>query len=207
MTAIKMMKRQAVMAMAAIALGTAGASLAEARTVQASVQSVTQAFVDAVYQYCVPSVMSGTPLAELSTEGRPQSLEAASANRAASLGGAAWAIAGVGEIVVLQEEPETPLCRVSAYGPPVAPVFGVLARILAQPTLGFVEVETGRPFVPRTVARKFESRANGILYTIVLSGNEPGAPGRMSRFSTLMATISSRPIEQDAETPQTGEER
>jgi hypothetical protein len=61
--------------------------------------------------------------------------------------------------------------------------------------------------VPRTVARKFESRADGILYTIVLSGNEPGAPGRMSRFSTLMATISSRPIEQDAETPQTGEER
>tara|TARA_R110002072_G_scaffold16850_7_gene65197 strand:+ start:151 stop:780 length:630 start_codon:yes stop_codon:yes gene_type:complete len=153
-------------------------------------EAVSEAFAHAVTDYCMPAVMQGDALADLSAPSDSQGIEQASASR--SRGGApgtVWVISGLGEIVALtMSDPNT--CSVDAYGPPVDATFDRIAADIASVHAGFVEIDTGRQADRRQFVRRIEGELDGRHYTVSMRGNEPGARGTMSRFSTLMATVS-----------------
>jgi hypothetical protein len=156
-------------------------------TGQASVRSVAQGFANAVTLYCLPNVIDGTSLPELMALDLPADIEPASAARLP--GRRAWVISGLGEIVTLETSRDPTSCSVSAYGPPVGATFDALATGLTQQVAGFSEQDAAGNSRGVT-RRRFEIARDGARYQLVLSGNEPGAPGTRSRFSTLTATVS-----------------
>jgi hypothetical protein len=82
-------------------------------------------------------------------------------------------------------------CEVSSYGPQVEDTFNRTSAALTKDGEGFSEVPNVGDDLPEKIfLRVFEKPEDGIVYEVVLSGNEPGAPGTMSRFSTLRATVS-----------------
>ena len=82
-------------------------------------------------------------------------------------------------------------CEVFAYGAPVEVTFDQIAAVLTNDDPGFSELaDAGADMPEKTFFREFAKPQDDIVYTVVLSGNEPGAPGTLSRFSTLHATVS-----------------
>lgn len=82
-------------------------------------------------------------------------------------------------------------CEVFAYGAPVGATFDRVASVLTDDEMQYSEiVGTGVEIPEKTFLRVFEKNEADIVYTVSLSGNEPGAPGTMSRFSMLRATVS-----------------
>jgi hypothetical protein len=154
----------------------------------ASIQSVIQGFVDAVYLYCLPYVLDDTAFSEDLHPQAPSQIIPASPRRARNSTAASWVIAGLGEIVLLEGEAGHTQCRVSAYGPPVGPTFNVVQQRIEAPDLGFVETASDTS-TPRVVHKTFEMTRDGRRYSVSLNGNDPGAAGTRSRFSTLTATV------------------
>ena len=82
-------------------------------------------------------------------------------------------------------------CEVFAYGAPVKTTFDQVAALLTEDAMQYSEItDTGIELPEKTFFRVFEKTEEDIVYTVSLSGNEPGAPGTLSRFSTLHATVS-----------------
>lgn len=78
-------------------------------------------------------------------------------------------------------------CEVYAYGIPVEPSFERIASGLLA--VGFAEDEQ-RETEKLVFIRGFSKEMNDAAISAMLSGNEPGAPGTLSRFSTLTARFT-----------------
>ncbi|MEO1101646.1 MAG: hypothetical protein AAFW65_07350 [Pseudomonadota bacterium] len=159
-------------------------------------QGAAQAFVDAVYLNCIPSVLQRKGIGELpNTESTvfnkvPKGEDTLFFRNAGSE--EVYAIAGG---TVALESRSLDECNVASYGIPVAGVFEVVEASITQPSYGFSEpIEGGRGF-DGVVRRIFQKDQDGRRISVVLSGNEPGAPGTRSRFSTVLAFVSANEIE------------
>jgi hypothetical protein len=175
----------------------AGAGLPAEKPMQktADVQSESQAFLDAVLLYCIPHIETGaefesTPLAALSTFRQPAEGERTSIGPAKA--GIYTTQAGV--VSIDASEPNT--CRVSAYGLPVDSLFGVIAAAVTPPANSFTQQPVPPDSDPKVFLRRFERLSADLKLTIFLNGNEPGAKGTLSRFSTLMASVRKSPAEE-----------
>ena len=83
-------------------------------------------------------------------------------------------------------------CEVAGYGPPAAITFEQIAERLTSAEKGFIEVERDFDTAPGVTMRLFERQTGDIVVAILLNGNEPGAGGSVSRFSTLRAVTRYR---------------
>ena len=168
----------------------------------ANAQMEAQAFVDAVYRFCVPSVERGVPYEalELAETGvfRPVP-EGERTVLGDGREGFYWTEAGVVQV----DNSSAGYCRVAAYGLPVNQMFDVVAMTITQPSHGFDESDQ-IPQPPRMAMRAFEKSLGGDLITVVLTGNEPGAAGTLSRFSTLSASVSRGPLEKEKDSDTKG---
>jgi hypothetical protein len=173
----------------------AGHQMASAQGRSASIQDVSQGFADAVHLYCIRSVLQGVPVDALEPINGLRSISPASANRPTLGSGQVWAVDGLGEIVVLTASEDLSSCRVNAYGPPVSPLFDALAGIVVMDQYGFTETASSVPAERLRYRRTFVREDDGVRYTLTLSGNEPGARGTRSRFSTLSATVAKHSAE------------
>ncbi len=92
-------------------------------------------------------------------------------------------------IVHIKENLLAGKCEVYAHGLPVAATFeDVSERLILD---NFVELEAVE--TPNQVYRRvFEKQISDIVITVSLNGNEPGATGTMSRFSTLTSVVGFR---------------
>ena len=155
----------------------------------ASQQVVAQGFVDAVTLYCLPAIEHSKRLSELSSEVQNASrIEIAPESRSED-DSDDWVIAGSGANVVLRHSEDE--CYVSAYGVPVAPIYDIVAVSVTHPGAGFTEKTDFPPTKsPLVIFRGFHKQTDQGELRITLSGNEQGAPGTMSRFSTLTASVN-----------------
>jgi hypothetical protein len=78
-------------------------------------------------------------------------------------------------------------CNVSAYGPPVAVTFAPIISALVGKSY---VAEPAQQTDPRSFYHTLKLTAEGRTVVVGLGGNEPGAPGMRSRFSTVFAFIS-----------------
>lgn len=160
----------------------------------ASIQSVIQGFVDAAYLYCLPYVIDGVDFSEDLHPQAPSQIVPASAARARNATAENWVIDGIGEIVLIEGGADHSVCRVSAYGPSVETTFDLLQARISAPDFGFV-LDVDDRSEPRVILRTMEMQRDGMLYRVVLRGNEPGARGTRSRFSTLTMAVRADPVE------------
>lgn len=177
--------------------GAPSASRVAAPAQGASVQSVTQSFVDAVAEYCVRYVLLEEDLADIErSNDRLSSISSASGPRAMMRRlDEAYVLDDAGDIVMLEVANDGDECRVSAYGPPARTVLDTTAQIVATKWRG-EPLEVEQDPSPLVIDREVLLRRDGRAVKVYLGGNEPGAPGRRSRFSTLSASVSL--IEPDA---------
>ena len=161
----------------ALALLCAGVGSASAQRL--TVESVTQGYTEAVV-LCAKALRAGG-VANLSDADRALVGAADEATRQfirAPEGRPAWDILSARGIVTISEVEEGH-CNVSAYGPPVRPVFAHVGEALRD--LGLSE---GPPEDrPDAIIRTFTGE--GVV--VRLDGGEPGMPGRMFRFPMLLA--------------------
>ena len=101
----------------------------------------------------------------------------------------AWA-PGLGQgVVEIEDGPGG--CDVAAYGAPVESTFDIVVASLR--TRGY-ELAPAVASQPKSFMRDLSMKtATGRTVRVVLSGNEPGAAGTMSRFSTLLAMVTVTP--------------
>jgi hypothetical protein len=171
--------------------GCAGAGTENASVEQqssADPQKEAQAFVDAVYRLCVPAVESGNDFEELEIAGsgafRPWK-----SGEQPLLGGSGPGHYRTEAGVVQVDLTDGDNCRVDAYGLPVKQVFDVVSASITQPSVGYALSDNQLDDKPRTFTRGFVKSDDGVEYRVFLGGNEPGAAGTRSRFSTLRASV------------------
>jgi hypothetical protein len=155
-----------------------------APTAGLSPQEVATGFGIAVIDGCAAAAEAGQKLEQFATDKIVRD-SSASLRGAPKPGVSTWA-PKVGQGIVSIEESQT-RCEVAAYGPPVESTFNtVVAALRAK---GYVS----QP-MPPPPAKSFEhalkASANGRTVSVTLVGNEPGAPGMMSRFSGLYAFVT-----------------
>lgn len=186
-----------LVACAATTGGSGAAARYTAPSQGASVQAVTQSFVDAVTEYCVRHVLLEEAVAAIS-EANPRlsSLSEASGRRAMMrVLDRAWVLDDSGDIVMLDVADDGTACRVNAYGPPARATIAVTAQIVQAMWDGEPIAVEPDPS-PLVIDRRVRLHRNGRTVDVYIGGNEPGAPGRMSRFSTLSASVSLRDPDQ-----------
>lgn len=145
---------------------------------------VSNGFVASVLEGCVTGAERGVRLDQL---GNYRILRDTVRNtaRPPKPGYSAWA-PGLGQgIVEIEDGPGG--CDVSAYGAPVESTFDLVAASLRAK--GYVAQPT-QPSAPKMFAHDFKRTADGRTVRVLLIGNEPGAPGMMSRFSGLSAYVT-----------------
>ena len=144
---------------------------------------VSNGFVIAVLEACVPAAERGVTLDQMSTY-RILRDAVRSTARPPKPGYTAWA-PGLGQgIVEIEDGPGG--CDVAAHGAPVENTFDIVAAALRA--RGYVP-EPVAPSQPKSFTRDFSTKtANGRTVRVVLTGDEPGAA---SEFSALSAAITS----------------
>ena len=142
-------------------------------------QQGIQGFNDAVYNYCVTAVSGQRDLMALSGKVSKFPLQERSDG-----------MLGVGNLpggpAVAMEDDQ---CIASAFALPVAFTFDAVAQGLE--INGFAEDSDARSISEKSVIRLFTKAGDGNkVIRVRLSGNEPGAPNTVSRYSTLVAFVS-----------------
>ena len=93
-------------------------------------------------------------------------------------------------IVYIKENLIGASCEVSSYGLPVDDTFDTIAKALLASGKDYAEIELSREPGENEFPRTFERPFRDIRIQILLTGNEPGTAGTLSRFSTLSARVS-----------------
>ena len=93
-------------------------------------------------------------------------------------------------VVYIKENLLGATCEVVSYGLPVEATFQSIADELLSSDQGYVELPASADLGDKDFRRIFTRVFRDIEIKIVLFGNEPGAPGRMSRFSSLNGIVS-----------------
>ena len=167
---------------------TGGSSGTDTSSRSANVQFETQAFVDAVYRLCVPSVELGSPYEELEIATSGQ-FRAMSLGEDSLLGPGQPGMYRTEAGVVQVDNSKPDVCVVSAYGLPVAGTFAVINDAITQSGIGYLLADRQLPARPKVVRKGYIKDAGDERFTVFLSGSEPGAEGTLSRFSVLNATV------------------
>jgi len=187
----------AVLALAGCSATTSSGTAARAPTGGVAPQNVMQAFVDGVNSYCIHNVLNGDSMRDIEAEFDTISRLSAVTNpmrlRMATTGGPAYTLDTSGDIVMVDGDGE--ICRVSGYGPSARATTGLVADIVTE-AWNATELENPSDPGPLVFDRMLVIEQDGKRVRVFVSGNEPGAPGTRSRFSTLMATV--RRVELDA---------
>jgi hypothetical protein len=146
---------------------------------------VAQGFSDAVIAGCADAAEAGKSIEALKS---PAIVPDNGPRGPLTPGAKAWApVKGQG-IVTIDETSSS--CMVSAYGPPVEDTFREVSEALKA--RGYLAIP-GAPEPPKLFSARLEKLMEGKTVMVNLSGNEPGAAGRMSRFSTLLAIVRVMP--------------
>jgi hypothetical protein len=146
-------------------------------------EDVAAGFATAVVDGCAAALEAGKTLGQLANgnfildSNRP-------ATRPTKPGYTAWEPRRGEGIVAIDDGPGG--CNVSAYGPPVESTFNAIVSALRA--RGYVSRATKAE--TKLFAHDLTMTANGRTVRVFLVGNEPGAPGMMSRFSGLDAFVS-----------------
>jgi hypothetical protein len=148
------------------------------------VQQVIDGFVQAVIEGCAPAAEAGQSLQQLASPSivpdpdRPALMQP-------KAGKTGWApVLGKG-IVMIDDGDGS--CEVSTYGLPVEATFTTLSVQLAGK--GY-ESHAVPPQDPKYFAAHLEKKVGERTVVVHMSGNEPGAAGMVSRFSTLTAQVT-----------------
>lgn len=160
------------------------------RTADVAVE--TQAFIDSVYLGCIPA-MEGTQTFANSEVVNNATLRQIPDGERSFLGPSKenhfWTETGVVQVDASNQT----YCRVTAYGLPVDQTHAAIAGIVTQGSFEYVELERPQNMPDHARSRAFSKERNdGQINMVVLSGSEPGDPGTLSRFSTVIATVSTR---------------
>jgi hypothetical protein len=147
-------------------------------------QEVSAGFVIAVVEGCAAAAEANKTLEQL---GSDKFVRDTGPNMSGppKPGAVMWA-PKTGQGIVSIEEVDGK-CNVSAYGPQVEVTFAPIISALASK--GYV-VEPMEQADPRSFYHNLKLTADGRTVNVGLAGNEPGAPGMRSRFSTVFAFIS-----------------
>ena len=170
-----------------------GGSSAASQSQGADPASVKTNFVDAVVEACGNYFLSGLDI-KASSSGTSlglSKLRAGSRYPGGIVTGMPVYVASDG-IVHVKENLLGGTCEVYAYGVPVSATFSSIAERLVMK--GYVEDEL-EPLPEKQYRRSFSKSEGDIRLNITTTGNEPGAEGTMSRFSTLTAYVSFKEAE------------
>lgn len=149
---------------------------------------VSNGFIISVMEACVPAAERGVTLDQMSTY-RILRDTVRSTTRPPKPGYTAWA-PGLGQgVVEIEDGPGG--CDVAAYGAPVENTFDIIVASLRA--RGYV-LAPAAASQPKSFMRDLSIKtATGRTVRVALSGNEQGAAGTMSRFSTLLAMVTVTP--------------
>lgn len=155
---------------------------------------ISAGFKEGALAYCLEAALRGTAVGELPPEARRGISPADETMRgmveAANPAGPIWDVATAKGIVVVSE-PKAGVCEVMAYGAPVERTFKAVLGDARKKLPGFKPVPIQPGYDP-IVYRLEQGEGAGAL-ALELRGAEPGAPGRMFRFSMLTARITYAP--------------
>lgn len=153
-----------------------------------SVEDATEGFRVAVIDACLTALESGKPISELANETGPITADEQYALQARMKpGSTAWAPKrGKGNVSIVSSGST---CEVHAFGPPVKPAFERVSQALLDPH-GFSPDTATRDPSPQVYYQPFTKKLGAKTIKVILSGNDPGAPGTKSRFSTLTASVT-----------------
>lgn len=153
---------------------------------------ISAGFLEGVTQVCVPAVALAGGVGALPAAAKarvsPASEDARFLAQARNPSGPLWNVESAKGVVIVSE-PGPGQCEVIAYGPPVASTFQSTVRALERLEPGFEEAagqRRGSPFLRHALSGT--GSAQGL--SVVLDGSEPGAPGRMFRFSLLSGYVT-----------------
>ena len=156
---------------------------------RARTEDVIQGFIDGVYLYCLPYVKSNISFTEELYPDAPSQIVPASENRIRDPQLVNWVIADIGELVLLEAAQDHSECTVSSIALPVDATFDAVGMRIQMDDVAFQHARSLNPH-PLVFFRGYVLSEDGRNFTITLSGNEPGAPGTRSRYSTLIATVA-----------------
>lgn len=155
---------------------------------------ISTGFKEGALAYCLEAALRGAAVGELPPALRRGISPADETMRglveASNPAGPIWDVATAKGIVVVSE-PRPGVCEVVAYGAPVERTFkGVLSDARKKlPDLKAVPIKPG--YDPIVYRLEQGEAAGGVA--LELRGAEPGAPGRMFRFSMLTARVTYAP--------------
>jgi hypothetical protein len=152
-----------------------------------SPQQVSQGFVEAVVQGCAAAAEAGKPISEVAGTVIVRDDGRSAGGMKPRNGGEPWAPASAKGIVMIDAAPTE--CEVGAYGPPAQATLVATGEALVAKGFAVASPMTssgGIFFV------KYSKQAGGRTVAVDLTGNEPGAPGMRSRFSTLTAKVTAK---------------
>ena len=179
------MKTGCALFLAAAAAGGAGSAQA-----QMTPARIAAGFSEGVTDVCVPAVavqggVAALPPATLARVS-PASEDARFLAQSRNPSGPLWNLESA-KGVVLVSEPGPGQCEVIAYGPPVAATFRSTGQALTRAAFAEdVASRRGAPFL----RHEFAGSGPNTGVKVVLDGSEPGAPGRMFRFSLLSGYVT-----------------
>lgn len=165
----------------------------------ASQSDVTMGFIASVVDGCIPAVEVGTSVNEVSDADRVGSGPATKFSTVTDADARAMVAANSEDVVWTPEEGQGVVfvksspgdCSVSAYGAPVDLAYQAIAAVLTTKR-GYEELDLpGSPPEGRVV-RAFTKAVGEREILVSLSGSEPGTPGTLSRFSSLVAGVTSK---------------
>ncbi|MCR5873733.1 hypothetical protein LRS10_05805 [Phenylobacterium sp. J426] len=157
---------------------------------------ISAGFQEGAIAYCLQAALRGVAVGDLPAEARQGIAPADETMRgmveASNPKGPLWDVASAKGIVVVSE-PKPGVCKVMAYGAPVERTFkGVLnAARKTLPAFKPVPIQPG--YDP--IVYRLERNEPAPAIALELRGAEPGAPGRLFRFSMLTARITYTPGE------------
>ena len=179
------MRKGRALFLAAVLAGTAGAAHA-----QMTPARIAAGFSQGVTDVCIPAVAVQGGIAVLPESVRalvsPAPEDARFLAQTRNPTGPIWNLESAKGVVIVSE-PGPGQCEVIAYGPPVAATFRSTAQALTG--AAFVEdlaARRGAPFL----RNEFSGVGSEAGVKVVLDGSEPGAPGRMFRFSLLSGYVT-----------------
>lgn len=148
-----------------------------------SVEEVAQGFGMGVIEGCVAAAEAGKTLEQLASPMIKPDTSGTGLSKPPP-GYTAWTPAlGKGNVMMRYGEAD---CQVSTFGLPIQRTFETVAAMLrARGYEGEPVSATG----PKEFHAKLTKSVDGRQVEVVLSGNEPGAPGTRSRFSTALSFV------------------
>lgn len=172
------------------ATGGTGFNAQSAPSNSVSQEAVVQAFVEGLAGYCVRNILYGAALRDIEAEEGSLSRLTELTNpvrlRLARTDGPAYTLDRSVDVVMIDGDGRA--CRVHGYGPS-ARIATQAAAQATQRAWNAVMLESRSQPAQRIYGHTLAIDHEGRQAHVAITGNDPGAPGTLSRFSTIMAEV------------------